>query len=589
VRDGIARLLAALATLTVQAWRFAAGRAAANADDLARARFGGALVVVPLLSLFAAALLLNEHVVISTYVVDYALPLDTGLRWLHGQIPHLDYHTPIGAAYWLFQGLAVELIGLDARSPIVANFLAAAVLVGCGLPLLRARLAPGFVGVMAFAVVLMMISPRSVGDPPGQVSFLGAYNKMAIAGMILLLAILFLERRQAASRLATAGEAVLAAMLLVLLFYAKLPFAAVVVAGGIVSLYYAPTNRRLCVWALPIAALAVAMIAVGLGIGQAYLSDLAQASASVDMFRPRKALGDVIEGIPLLAVVVLAVVTYWRRAEATRREKVSNGVLVAGLMAASLLAMNQVHDHAWPMAFAILIILAQRALDDGGRAHIGPTLGALALVAYMLFADTISILVFATGQRNEAVLAYCDDPERPLCRLKLANFKPHIAVRLSPMSETSDKPPPPPRSLSALYRQCDSDEHCIWWKMQEDLMRHLNRHVRPQDRPLYLGFMNVLPYHYGLEPPRGLLAWMDVDRNLSLAAHPEPQAMLDDVTLVVVPHMMQDMGYFPELMTIYGPAIRESFTAVEQNDQWSIWRRGKDEKGPPADPAGGPS
>jgi len=65
--------------------------------------------------------------------------------------------------------------------------------------------------------------------------------------------------------------------------------------------------------------------------------------------------------------------------------------------------------------------------------------------------------------------------------------------------------------------------------------------------------------------------------------------MLDDVTLVVVPHMMQDMGYFPELMTIYGPAIRESFTAVEQNDQWSIWRRGKDEKGPPADPAGGPS
>lgn len=570
---GIARLEGALAKLTATVWRFACTRAATNADDLVHARFGGALVVVPLLGLFAAALLLGDRVVISSYVVDYSLPLDTSLRWLHGQIPHLDYHTPIGAAYWLFQGLAVELTGLDARSPIVANFIAAAVLSGCGLPLLRARLAPGLAGLVVFAVVLILISPRSVGDPPGHVSFLGAYNKMAIAGMILLLATLFVERRRAASRLVTAGEAVLVAILLMVLFYTKLPFAAVVIGGGIVSLYYAPANRGLLLWTLPIAAIAIAAIGTGLGIGQAYFADIAQASASVAMFRPGKALGDVIEGVPLLTVTGLSVMAYWHRAEAARAEKISNVILVVGLMAASQLAMNQVHDHAWPMTFAILIILAQRGLGDGGRAHIGPTLGALALVVYMLFADTISMLVFATGQRNEAVLDYCDDTERPLCRLGLANFTPAIAARLSPLPTQSHGPPPPPSKMSALHRQCDSDAHCIWWKMQGDLARHLNHYVRPQDRPLYLGFMNVLPYHYGLLPPRGPLAWMDVDRNLSLAVHPDPDAMLDDVTLVVVPHLRRDMGYFPELMAIYGPAIRAAFDPLEENEMWSIWRR----------------
>jgi hypothetical protein len=182
-------------------------------------------------------------------------------------------------------------------------------------------------------------------------------------------------------------------------------------------------------------------------------------------------------------------------------------------------------------------------------------------------------LFFVTAQRDGTALAYCEDPERPICGLKVAVFSPHILARLRPLQMPPEEPLAPPRTMAALHLECDSDNHCIWWKMQEDLLRHLDRHIRPQDRPFLLGFMNILPYHFGLEPPRGVPAWLDVGRNLSLEAHPEPRAMLADATLVVVPHMKEEIGYFPELMAIYGETIRSSFTVVEQNPLWSIWRR----------------
>jgi hypothetical protein len=280
-----------------------------------------------------------------------------------------------------------------------------------------------------------------------------------------------------------------------------------------------------------------------------------------------------IQDMPLLVIVALAINAYWRHAQVAQVVKVSNTILITGLMAATLLAMNQVHDNAWPFAIPVLLILAQRALADSERAAVGPTVGALALIAFMTFADAISMMNFVVGQRDEVTVAYCDDRERPACRLGLMGFPADVLAKMSPLPTIVEDAETPPRDLATLYRECDTNAHCVWWLLQEDLVRRLNRNILPQDRPLYLGFMNMLPYFYGLEPPRGVLSWMDVGRNLSLTAHLDPDIMLDDATVVVVPHLNADMGFSPELMAIYGPKIRESYTAVADNALWSIWRR----------------
>ena len=568
----IARLEGALANIAAGAWRLLGARAGANARDLVAARFGGALVVVPLLALLSAALLLSDLVVINTYIVDYTLPLDTSLRWAYGQVPHLDYHTPIGAAYWLMQGLAVEVGGLGAKSPVIANFLAAVPLALCALLLARPRLSGGLVGLLLVAVVALVISPRSTGDLPGQISFLGAYNKVALASLAILLVALFVAPRTPRRGARLAVEAVAVAFLLTWMIYLKVSFAAIAVAGGAVALHYAPANRRLTLLAWALCAMAVAAVGLGSDLNRAYLADLAQASASVPMVRPLKIFQDIIEGLPVLAIVALALVGYWRRSPAPGAAKLSNVVLCVGLLAAAALAMNQVHDHAWPLAFAVLIVLAQRALAESGDGFVAPTVAALVLVAYTLFADGISTIVYVNGQREGAVLRYCDDPARPACAIGMATFEDWVRPRLTPLPTAADTVADQ-RSLAELYRTCESDEYCVWWMLQHQLYRQLNSIVEPGDRPLFLGFMNILPYYYGLEPPRRVLAWMDIDRNVSLAAHPEPKQMLSDATLLVMPRIRSDVGYFADLETIYGAAIEELFDEVARSEAWSIWRR----------------
>lgn len=569
----IERLEAGLADAVVAIWALFCARARANARGLVKARFAGMTLALPLLLGLSVPLLTSELVILNAYIIDYALPLDTSLRWWHGQVPHLDYQTPIGAAYWLFQGLAVELTGLDAKSPLVANFLAAALLAVSGSILAWRRLSGGLAGLFLFAVLLMVISPRSTGDVPGQMSFLGAYNKWALGALAILLMTFFLEPRRHWRIGGRLAEALAVGVLLVLLVYLKVTLAAVAVAGGVVALHYAPANRGLIGLGLALAAAGVALVGLAAGINGAYLGDIQQASNSVPLLRAKKLVEDLVAGIPVLLVLTLGLSGYWRRSEASQRVKLDNITIAVGLTLAAYLAMNQIHDHAWPLTFAILILLAQRALAEAGEAFIAPTVAAFALVAYALFSDLSAVAAYVKSQESETTLRYCDDPQRPACGIGVAAFDPWVQPRLAPFPTAADAPAEAAPTLEGMYRFCESHDYCIWWQLNDQLYRRLGRHIEPGDRPLYLGFMNMLPYYYGLAPPRHVLAWLDVNRNLSLASHPDPQAMLSDVTLLAMPLMQQKLGYFPDLEAIYGEAIAAEFDEIERTEAWSIWRR----------------
>jgi hypothetical protein len=569
----IDRLEDGLAAAIAKLWALLRGRARANARGLVTARFAGMTLAVPLLLGLSIPLLSSELVVLNTYVVDYALPLDTSLRWWHGQVPHLDYQTPIGAAYWLFQGLGVELTGLDAKSPLVANFLAAGLLGLSGVVLAWRRLSGGLAGLFLFAVLLLVITPRSTGDLPGQMSFLGAYNKWALGALAILLMTFFLEPRRPWRRAGQLAEALVVGLLLLWLVYLKVTLAAVAVAGAVVALHYAPANRRLTACGLALAVAGVVIVGLATGINGPYLGDLRAASGSVSLLRGAKLLEDLFAGIPELLVLSLGLVGYWRRSEARRQARLDNVTIALGLTLAAYMAMNQIHDHAWPLSFAVLILLAQRALAEAGEGFMAPTIAAFVLVAYAVFADLSAVTVYVRSQAADTMVRYCDDPARPLCRIGVAAFDPWVQPRLAPFPTAQDAPPEAAETLAGMYHFCDSHEYCIWWQLNDQLYRRLGRHVEPGDRPLYLGFMNMLPYYYGLVPPRHVLAWMDVNRNLSFASHPDPQAMLSDVTLLVIPRLQRELGYYPDLETIYGEAIAAQFDEIERTEAWSIWRR----------------
>jgi len=88
-----------------------------------------------------------------------------------------------------------------------------------------------------------------------------------------------------------------------------------------------------------------------------------------------------------------------------------------------------------------------------------------------------------------------------------------------------------------------------------------------------LGFSNILPYFYQLEPPRHVLAWSDVGRNLSAASHPDATGAFSDVTLLVIPRVDFGSGLEPGLLSIYADDIPRLFVKVEESDCWELWRR----------------
>jgi hypothetical protein len=576
----------ALAKLCGRAGRVVGRRLVANAHELAAARFAGLTVAVPVLVLLSLPVLLGERIILDTWVVDFALPLDTSLRWAHGQVPHIDYQTPVGIAYWLLEGLASELVGVRPKSVAVANFVAAVPIALGGWLLARRRLSGGITGLFMLAVVLLVISPRAAGDMPGQLSFLAAYNKFGLAILAILFVALFVEPRPGQAARARAAEAGIVAFFLLWLIYLKVSFAAIAGAGALVALHYAPANRRLVAGALVATALAVVGVGLFTGINGPYLGDLRLAAEAGPAFRWDKTVLDLYSSPLALLALALSLVAYWRASGADNRVRVANTVLALGLFAASVVAMNQVHDNALPLTFAVLVVLAQRALGEPPapaprqpHAFVPPLVGAAALVAIALMADLISVTFYHRYQDDEGLVAFCRDPKAPACSIVYNIFWQDVAETLAPFPAPRTVAAPPPATeagyapIMDLYEFCDADENCLFWKMYEQLFVMLDGQVTKTDRPYFFGFMNILPYYYQLAPPRGVLAWIDFDRNLSRRSHPEPEVLFADVTVLAVPRVDFDLGWVRELEALYGAHIARVFTKVAESETWTIWRK----------------
>jgi len=120
-------------------------------------------------------------VVIDRAIIDFPLILDTAQRRQFAQSPHLDYRTPIGAAFWLVQGLGIEIIGLQAKSLFAANLLSARAIGLGGYALVRLRMSAIAVALLMVGTLLLLVSPRMIGGPIGEIAYLAPYNKAGLA------------------------------------------------------------------------------------------------------------------------------------------------------------------------------------------------------------------------------------------------------------------------------------------------------------------------------------------------------------------------------------------------------------------------
>lgn len=555
------------------------------------------LAVLAVLAVVALPPLFFGQLAIEMAIIDLPLTLDTAQRWRFGQLPHIDYQTPIGIAFWLVQGLGVEILGHDPRSLFAANILSALAIGACGTVLVRRRMSKFMTALLMVGVLLIIVSPRLVGGPPGEIAFLAPYNKTGLALLAILMTAFLVEPRDAPSRRQLLADIVITAFLLIWLIYLKLNFALIAVACGIAAGYFAPANRAFNSAAIVLGAGVAVAFGVASGLGAAYLHDIQAIAAVNPLFRWQKLPFDLAGSSVSLIGFLLACGFYLLWSRAGLGDRMRTLLVALGMVFAGVLAMNQVHESALPLIFVALLGLAERARRE--PAENAPTTGqrrlawlarqvplavAGLLVVAALYADVATMVVYRDAQAGINTKPLCTDGAAPACRISLGFTDQVILADLPFMPvPVTHRAAPDQDAIAAVARAapvidlnidaCAADGRCIYWLLYHQLLLLLNQTMTVDDKPLFLGFANFLPYFYDVEPPRHVLAWFDMGRSLSADIHPDPDRLFADVTLLAIPD--SDWPHIQEagLEAAFAADIDRLFVKIAETDAWSIWRK----------------
>ncbi len=109
-----------------------------------------------------------------------------------GQVPHVDFHDPLGELNFLLTAAGFRLVGPSPEAFLVGSSLLAVALFACAcisaaprLPLLPAAL------FVMFASLLVLM-PANAGDLPSEYSFAMSYNRYGWSALSIVALVLFL-------------------------------------------------------------------------------------------------------------------------------------------------------------------------------------------------------------------------------------------------------------------------------------------------------------------------------------------------------------------------------------------------------------
>jgi len=111
-----------------------------------------------------------------TLLHDYWIPLDAGWRLRFGQIPHLDFHSPLGLSFAALSWLGVELGGTPAKSLVWMDLASAALTFAPAFLVSFSALSKRAAALSSIALVLLCLSPVQMDDYYFKVDWMGQYN-----------------------------------------------------------------------------------------------------------------------------------------------------------------------------------------------------------------------------------------------------------------------------------------------------------------------------------------------------------------------------------------------------------------------------
>jgi hypothetical protein len=469
-----------------------------------------------------------------------------------GQVPHVDFHDPVGALNFLLTVAGFHLIGLSPDAMLAGASLMALLLFACAciavaprLPLLPAVLFVLFASLLA-------LMPANAGDLPNAYSFAMSYNRYGWSAISIIALILFMPTR--ARDDGGIIDKVVVGVLLLALFYLKVTYFLAGIGTVALALIVCPAVRARWPWWAVVALLPIANAIAP--YSQAYLADLYTAAVADGVkanyvLQINYFLSNATEHALYLALVAAAVWLWWHGV-APLRVPVAAAFLVA--MGWLLLSQNsQWNGVPLPVVVALLLYEVLRARR----------LGALPLLLLIL-----PVMWIATSAAS-VIGHYFKTRDPTLTVVERTNLRGlAVPTEADSLLEAFAEPDRPPQLLSRARVKRPRHELSAYEYVQT-ILEAASLLGRPPYRPgvvVLLDQVNPLPFMLGWQPPRGGDLWSGPLEPMQPAAQ-----VLADADYVLIPKF-STIGEWTQAVvtTHYARYLADHCRELEESRSWRL-------------------
>ena len=490
--------------------------------------------------------------------------LDGGWRMLQGQIPHQDFHTPIGPVYLLTVSAAMRLAG---PGPEVLGLVAAAFfLFATGLCWLvsRQRMAAWPAAIAALAAGILALTPALFGSRGSDgISFGGHYTRVAWSLFTVVVLAAAAPPRSPLHLRARLSEAAIIGICLAVMAGCKVTFA--VASVGVLAVAQAWGDHRRSLHELAVILLAclvsgaVLLFAAGTTL-PAYIADLDRSATSAGMLRLVAGYYNELD-IVWVAMFALGIALVGRHPWAAWRPSLlspmPSGVLMIAAVTGSGIALSATNgiEHASPIVVAIALIAWARAsrLAEAHRRRAVEMVAIAAVSAWTLrcLAPFVSILT----HHGPAIATLEQGPYSHHEFLSAGSLEMSGEARLDNLS----------RNANALRTE-------LWWQYLDQGCRLLRPHVSKGSRVLSLDFVNPFPYALYLPSARGDHLFWHFQRNITQSNAPTASELFRDADFVLEPRVPIVAESLDKKKRLYDEWLSVHATVVEENHWWRLFR-----------------
>ena len=523
-------------------------------------------------SLLGAYLLLSPPVVFSREMTwDLLFNLEGAWNLFEGQTLHVDVHDPLGIIPFLLTEIGFSLSGVGPQAFLVGVLLYAAFIFVAAICILAPRLPTPAASIAVFYVTLLVLVPINIGDDPSIYTFAMSYNRFGWSSLVLLFLLLVIPPDRA--RRSDAIDVIIAAALLVALFYLKITYFLAGIAAVVAALLLAPhLRRKIGAW-LGVLGLIAAIAAAPFNLPywrDIWAAVMSGAVRADPLSSVKSALMSETE-TGLLLVELLCLVWLWRRRQI-------GGCEIALALFVAACGVFVLSQNAQTSGVPLYIVISFMLFDALRRAQLRQRLWFGRDVRPLLLA-CLTVPALSIASMTMSLAGYWQKARQPAGMVMEETQLRGLAVRADPADLIADfsRGTVSPQTLIAARQ-----EHPRWDLTQAEYLETLRDalaifgddrdglHFGAAPRIMLFDAVNPLPFALGFPPPRGGDLWFD-----PVFPWPPGAEALADVDVVLVPKFSSratDMA-----MARYGDYLRAHFSLDRETVSWLVYRRGADD------------